>query len=193
MRFVVFTVFFLIQIGFIDAQSQPFDNTTDSVKTTNKATIFKKKKSPQTAALLSGLLPGAGQIYNGKIWKAPIVWAGLGAFSYLWINENNRYEDAKTAYLSYLDTDPSNNIVFNGTSNVTIIQSTKNVYRNQRDMYLLLGVVFYGLNILDAAVDAHFTNFDVSDDLSMNLNLDLKSYPQTANVPSLTMNFRLKK
>jgi Family of unknown function (DUF5683) len=159
--------------------------------------IPKKKKypnhSPSTAALLSGLVPGAGQIYNKKYWKAPIVWAGLGAFGYLWVNENNRYQDAKTAYLSYQDKDPSNDIVFNGTSNVSIIQQTKNVYLNQRDSYLLFGVLFYGLNIIDAAVDAHFINFDVSDDLSLHVNFDLKNYQASNSVPSMTLNFCLKK
>ena len=108
--------------------------------------IHQSRHSPQKAALLSTFLPGAGQIYNKKYWKAPIVWGGIGAFAYLWINENNRYQDAKTAYLSYLDKDPSNDIVFNGSSNVSIIQQSKNVYLNQRDSYLLFGILFYGLN-----------------------------------------------
>ena len=117
--------------------------------------------SPKTAAILSAIAPGAGQIYNKKYWKLPIVWAGLAGLGYLWVNENNRYQDAKISYLSLLDTDVSNDIPFNGITNVTVVQSTKNVYRNQRDMYLLFGILFYGLNIIDATVDAHFMNFDV--------------------------------
>jgi hypothetical protein len=163
----------------------------------NSKLVTKKKKypnhSPSTAAILSAVAPGAGQIYNRKYWKPPIVWAGLGAFTYLWITENGRYQDAKTAYLSYLDTDPTNDIVFNGTTNVNIIQSTKNVYLNQRDSYLLFGILFYGLNIVDAAVDAHFMNFDVSDDLSLKMNFDLKNYPSQSAVPTLSFNLNIKK
>jgi hypothetical protein len=112
---------------------------------------------------------------------------------YLWVNENNRYQDAKTSYLSLLDTDVSNDIPLNGITNVSVVQSTKNVYRNQRDMYLLFGVLFYGLNIIDATVDAHFMNFDVSDDLSMQLNLDMRNYTTTQQVPSLTCTFNFKR
>lgn len=152
------------------------------------------RHSPKTAAILSALAPGAGQIYNKKYWKLPIVWGGLAGLGYLWVNENNRYQDAKTSYLSLLDTDISNDIPLNGTTNITVVQNTKNIYRNQRDMYLLFGVLFYGLNIIDATVDAHFMNFDVSDDLSLNLNLDMKNSaiaPQ--GVPSLTCTLNFKR
>jgi hypothetical protein len=177
------------------SQKDSFKIVTDSTFLSNQTP--KKKKypnhSPSTAAIFSAIAPGAGQLYNKKYWKAPIVWAGLGAFTYLWINENNRYLDAKTAYLSYLDKDPTNDIEFNGTKNVNIIQSTKNVYLNQRDSYLLFGLLFYGLNIIDAAVDAHFMNFDVSDDLSVHMNFDMKNYQAQQAVPSLSFNFNLKK
>lgn len=146
------------------------------------------------AAILSAIAPGAGQIYNKRYWKLPIVWGGLAGFGYLWVNENNRFQEAKTSYLSLIDTDLTNDIPYNGTTNVTVVQSTKNVYRNQRDMYLLFGILFYGLNIIDATVDAHFMNFDVSDDLSMNLNLDMKNYSTAPQgVPSLTCTLNFKR
>lgn len=152
-----------------------------------------KNHSPRLAAILSAVAPGAGQIYNKKYWKLPIVWGGLTGLGYLWVNENNRYQDAKTSYLTLVDKDPSNDIAYNGTTNATVVGSTKNVYRNQRDMYLLFGILFYGLNIIDATVDAHFMNFDVNDDLSMKLNLDMKNYVATTQaIPSLTCTFRFK-
>lgn len=152
-----------------------------------------KKHSPKMAAIFSAIAPGGGQIYNKKYWKAPIVWAGLAGIGYLWVGENNRYQDAKASYLTLIDNDATNDIPYNGTANVSIVQNTKNNYRNQRDMYLLFGILFYGLNIVDATVDAHFMNFDVSDNLSLKLDLDLKSTPQQTTMPALTLNFQLKK
>lgn len=194
-KLILFVFFSIININLF-SQKDSFKIVSESSFDLSKN--YKKKKkypnhSPSTAAIFSAIAPGGGQIYNKKYWKAPIVWGGLGAFTYLWINENIRYQDAKTAYLSYLDKDPSNDIVFNGSSNVSIIQQSKNVYLNQRDSYLLFGILFYGLNIVDAAVDAHFMNFDVSDDLSMKMNFDLRNYPSQNGVPSLSLNFNLKK
>jgi len=169
-----------------------------SIDTSNKLVLQPSKKykkhSPKMAAILSAIAPGAGQIYNKRYWKLPLVWGGLAGFGYLWVNENNRYQDAKTSYLSLLDTDSSNDIPLNGSTNLSVVQSTKNVYRNQRDMYLLFGILFYGLNIIDATVDAHFMNFDVSDDLSMNFKLDMRNYAtSTQAIPSLTCTFNFKR
>ncbi|MFN6328236.1 MAG: DUF5683 domain-containing protein [Chitinophagales bacterium] len=195
MRLLVF-VFILVCISqtvYSQSDSSAF-RLLDSSSLAKMPKKIYKKHSPKTAALLSALLPGAGQIYNRRYWKLPLVWGGLAGFGYLWVNENNRYQDAKTSYLSLLDTDPSNDIPFNGTTNLTIVQGTKNIYRNQRDMYLLFGILFYGLNIIDATVDAHFMNFDVSDDLSMNLRLDMKNYASTPQaIPSLTCTLNFKR
>jgi hypothetical protein len=191
--FLIFIALFFHNTGFAQSDSLRV-KVIDSLPTQKTTKFQYKKHSPKTAAILSAIAPGAGQIYNQRYWKLPIVWGGLAGFGYLWVNENNRYQEAKTSFLTLVDTDPSNDISFNGTTNLSVVQSTKNVFRNQRDMYLLFGILFYGLNIIDATVDAHFMNFDVSDDLSMNLNLDMKNYaiaPQ--GVPSLTCTLNFKR
>lgn len=173
-----------------------FAQVSDSLKiqsSIHPSTIIRKKHQPRTAAIFSAILPGSGQIYNGKYWKAPIVWGGLAGFTYLWTNENSRYNSAKTSYLSLIDTDNTNDIPYNGSTNVEVVGNTKNSYRNQRDMYLLFGILFYSLNIIDATVDAHFMNFDVSDDLSMNMQFDLKNSVEAQAIPALTVNFNIKK
>ncbi|MBL7789929.1 MAG: hypothetical protein JNL75_08910 [Chitinophagales bacterium] len=195
MRFYSILIVFLFTYLSFSAQVDSLKVVPNDSFLTNSTKRFKyKKHSPKVAALLSAVAPGAGQIYNRRYWKLPIVWGGLAGFGYLWINENNRYQDAKTSFLSLIDTDVSNDIPLNGTTNLTVVQNTKNVYRNQRDMYLLFGILFYGLNIIDATVDAHFMNFDVSDDLSMRFNLDMKNYASAPQgVPSLTCTLNFKR
>ena len=195
MRFNTFLLFVFISYFSLSAQTDSLRiNFKDSSSLNSPKKFVYKKHSPKTAAILSAIAPGAGQIYNKKYWKLPIVWGGLAGVGYLWVNENNRFQDAKTSYLSLIDSDPTNDIPLNGTTNVTVIQTKKNVYRNQRDMYLIFGILFYGLNIIDATVDAHFMNFDVSDDLSMHLNLDMKNYSLAAQaVPSLTCTLNFKR
>ena len=189
-------IYFIFLLGFILGALPNYSQEKKVSFMVAKDTVKYKEinpLAPAKAAFYSAVLPGLGQAYNKKYWKLPIVWAGLAGLGYLWVNENNRYQDAKISYLSLLDTDVSNDIPFNGITNVTVVQSTKNVYRNQRDMYLLFGFLFYGLNIIDATVDAHFMNFDVSDDLSMQLNLDMRNYTTTQPVPSLTCTFNFKR
>ena len=154
--------------------------------------IHQSRHSPQKAALLSTFLPGAGQIYNKKYWKAPIVWAGLAGFTYMYFQESSKYQEAKDAYLQLLDTNIIVKTPYKGTTNPDVVQTTKNVYRTQRDMYLIIGILFYGLNIVDAAVDAHLFKFDVSDDLSLKMNFDMINYNLQPQVPSLSVRLNLK-
>jgi hypothetical protein len=119
------------------------------------------------ATILSAVLPGSGQIYNQKIWKAPIVWAGLGACTYFFIQNNNDYQIARESYVSFVDNIAGNEIAYRGSTNVAQIQSIKNNFRNNRDLSLVIGIVLYTLNIVDAHVDAHFFNFPIKKDLSL--------------------------
>lgn len=156
-----FTLFIL------DLNSQVKD--TSSIKTElTKAQRF-KNHSPKKAALLSAILPGAGQVYNRKYWKVPIVWAGIGAFTTLYISTNADFQDAKSSYLTLIDTISTNNIAYKGSTDLTKITFQKNQLRNNRDMLLVFGILWYGLNIIDATIDAHLLTFDVSDDLALKI------------------------
>ena len=154
--------------------------------------IKKKPHSPSTAAIFSAILPGSGQIYNRKYWKSPIVWGGLVFFGYRYVQENNRYLDAKDAYLQLLDSNIKIKTPFNGTTDIGIVQSSKNLYRTQRDMFMIFGILFYALNIVDAAVDAHLFRFDVSDNLSMKINFDSGNFYNLGQRPVLTLNLSPK-
>jgi hypothetical protein len=125
------------------------------------------KHSPMVAATMSAILPGLGQAYNKKYWKMPVVYAGFGVLAYFIIDNNKGYQKFKTAYKLRIDDDSSNdNLPRYTTENLRII---KNSYWKNRDLSILLTGVFYALNILDAAVDAHFYTYDVSDDLSFRI------------------------
>ena len=138
--------------------------------------------SPRRATIYSVVLPGLGQAYNKKYWKIPIIYAGFGAFGYFihWNNQN--YQIMKRAYSDFTDGDKTTNSYldldgaqFYDLSNVrdsvnfkTAISKQQDYYRRNRDLLVILTVGFYGLNIIDASVDAHFFDFDISEDLSLN-------------------------
>ncbi len=155
------------------AQAQietPTDTTYEYDTTKPKRISFKGRHSPRKAAILSAALPGLGQIYNRKYWKLPIVYGGFAGLGYgVGFNHKNfrTYSDAfrivanDTAIASYpLD---------GRTYSESQLRELKNYYKRNRDMFIIFTGVLYILNIVDATVDAHLFDFDVSDDLSMHI------------------------
>ncbi len=128
---------------------------------------WRQRHSSKRATLYSAVLPGAGQIYNRKYWKAPIVWAGVGV-SFWFIQRNTKeYRRYKDAYLAVVDNDPTTIDEFNGEVSSSQLLDVTDTYRRWRDLsYIAIGMV-YMLNIVDASVDAHFVRFDVGRDLTM--------------------------
>jgi len=125
-------------------------------------------KSPRKAAILSSTLPGLGQIYNKKYWKVPIIYAGLLTSAY-YINENNiQYKQYKNAYLRRLDNNP-NNDDFVGKYSSGDLLILKDFYRRNREISILCFVGTYIINVLDASVDAHLFDYDISEDISLQI------------------------
>lgn len=140
---------------------------------------LEKKKdahSPKTASIMSAILPGLGQVYNKKYWKPPIIYAGFAALIYATDFNSKNYSDYKEAYSLRMDEDPetidkydvqldNEEIKYSDDS----LLKLKDFYRRNRDLTLIFIGGAYLINILDAAVDAHFYSFNVSDDLSFKL------------------------
>ncbi len=137
------------------------------------------RPNPQRALWLALVLPGAGQIYNRKFWKLPIIYGGFLGCIYALSWNNMMYKDYSQAYLDLMDDDPGtdsyNKFMHLGkqiTSEnkdqyIPIFKNRKDKYRRWRDMsfFILLGV--YALSVIDAYVDAELSVFDISKDLSL--------------------------
>lgn len=128
------------------------------------------------ATTLSTIFPGAGQVYNKSYWRVPIIIGGMASTIYT-IDWNNRgYQRFRTAYSLKVDYEKNpekypNGAAdeFHGAYSSTFLKNLKNSYRRNRDMCILLTAGVYLLQIMDAHVDSHLQDFDISDDLSMNL------------------------
>lgn len=137
----------------------------------------KDKHSPLTASVLSALLPGMGQVYNQKPWKLPFVFGSIASIYYV-IDFNQRgYKRFGTALLEY----PNNE--FGQIRSESDLIYLRNGYRRNRDLAIIGMAGFYLLNIVDAYVDAHFFDWDISDDLAFNFEPLIFSNPManTAN------------
>ncbi len=141
---------------------------------------------------MSMVLPGAGQFYNKKYWKIPVIYAGFAGMGYLIHFNNELFQQYKEAYILRVDGDPNTIDEFADHYTDSDLQTLKNYYRRNRDLCIIVAGLIYVLNIVDASVDAHLFYFDVSDDLSLmiqpSINLTSPNNPSYTGV-SLTLNF----
>lgn len=154
-----------------------------------------KPHSIRKAVILSAVIPGAGQIYNhiampkGKkkaYWKVPLIYAGLGASTYFLITNQATQKSLKQEYTNRIDLNPGA-IEWSGYDDQGVL-TLYNQYLNWRDLSIVAVGIVYLLQVTDAGVEAHFVNFDVSEDLSLGFDPVILDY-KTPGV-KLSLNFR---
>jgi len=136
---------------------------------TDTVAVAKPEKihSPKKAALLSSLLPGTGQIYNKKYWKAPIIYAAFGTLGYFYVDNHKNYLHFKESYKFRTDENPNTGDEYVGVYTDDNLKLLRDYYRRNTELTVIIGFAVYALNIIDATVDAHLFGFNVSDDLSL--------------------------
>jgi len=139
---------------------------------------------PKKSLIYSALIPGAGQFYNKKYWKIPIIYATMGSCVYLYSRQNLKYREYKDAYTARNDGNANTVDYFPQYSNANLI-TLQDYYQNNRDLFGLLCILSYILNVIDANIDAHLLNYNINDNLSMHIN------PQINNVQYETINLSL--
>ena len=133
---------------------------------------------PGKATWAGIVFPGGGQIYNHKYWKLPIVYGGFLGCAYALNWNNQMYSDYSQAYLDIMDDDPGTasyedflppryNVEANRDYLERVFKNRKDNYRRQRDLSIFCFIGVYLISVIDAYVDAELSNFDISDDLSV--------------------------
>ena len=133
---------------------------------------------PNKATWSAIVFPGGGQIYNHKYWKLPIVYGGFLGCAYALNWNNQMYSDYSQAYLDIMDDDPGTasyedflppryNVEANKDYLKRVFKNRKDNYRRQRDMSIFCFIGVYLLSVIDAYVDAELSNFDISEDLTV--------------------------
>jgi hypothetical protein len=188
--FSIFSILFLhLFFCTVFAQSTK-DNTIDSTKKiTDTSKKAAKPFNPKTATIRSAILPGWGQAYNKKYWKIPIIYAALGTTTYLFFYNLNTYKSLKQSYIYKTDTIPGNDALIPPefqNLNANSLRIYRNEYRKNVDYSVLFFFIFWGLNVVDATVDAHLKAFDVSDNLSLQIK---PGYSPLANTNGISFVF----
>ena len=174
-------------IAVVDMQTLETERATSVVVDSNRVKKPKRdwntwRPNPKRALWLALVLPGAGQIYNRKYWKLPIIYGGFMGCIYALTWNNMMYKDYSQAYLDIMDNDPGtasyNKFLHLGVEindqNMerykSLFKSRKDKYRRWRDLsfFVMLGV--YAISVIDAYVDAELSEFDISKDLSLKVS-----------------------
>lgn len=151
----------------------------DTLKALEKANIDtlktqKTPRNPRVATIMSSVLPGSGQVYNRKYWKPIIIYGGFAPVVYYARDQHQNYKkyyhDAALIEIDSLGNQYISGILQSNAKDVSGIESGLYRTRRARDLTIFIGVLWWGLNVVDAYVDAELSNFDVSDDLSMNIS-----------------------
>lgn len=154
--------------------------------------------SPKKAAIRSAILPGLGQVYNKKYWKVPIVYAGLGVCGGIFVYNLTNYRDTRFAFkvkynmrVNFTDSALYANIK---PALKPLPEESLRYYRNQFrrdiDYSVLFFILMWGLNVLDATVDAHLKSFDVGPDLSLQVK---PGYSDLAKTNGISVQLRIGK
>lgn len=157
-------------------------NDADTIEVREDSTRI---HTPEGALRRAAMFPGWGQYYNRQYYKIPFVWAGIGgmvAFAY-YLNEQYLLYRHAYQYKAYQERVDSGRINENpkahykgeydrvaaryGEISSGPLRDQRDLFRRNRDLsYFGIGIV-YGLTILDAYVSAHLMDFDVGEDLTL--------------------------
>jgi hypothetical protein len=191
-RFTVATLlfFFMTLPAFSQESDTMYTTRSDSIYRLDSGNLYLKDtvetkvreaKDPTRALMYALVLPGLGQAYNGKYWKMPIVWAALGTAGYAIVFNTNGYKGAVADYIAnendetkfYLD-----------------------AWKRNMELSYIAAILVYGLQILDAYVDANMSTWDVNENLSMRVSPSIQPMLSPDNLSGisggLTCSFKIK-
>ena len=167
---------------------------TDSLIVNDSGTVIRARTTADTAIKKTDTIrkvqptqsyypfcyfPGWGQVYNKKYWKVPLVYAAIGIPAYTFFYNKKWYEETRdaakmiapggdtTGWQSKVHSDL--HIFFTTPNSINSLLNYRNEFRKNMDYSILIFLLVWGLNVVDAAVDAHLKGFDVSDDLSLKI------------------------
>ena len=163
----------------------------------NKYDSATKAHRPKVAAIRSAIFPGLGQIYNKKYWKLPIVYGAMGTCAGIFFYNFGYYKDTKFAYkvkynmrVNFTDSALFSSIKSNlKPLSEESLRFYRNQFRRDIDYSALVFILLWGLNIVDATVDAHLMSFDVSPDLSIHFKPGYSELARTNGI-SLVLSIR---
>lgn len=182
--YTIVCVFLFSVVGFSQSDTTKHPIRVDSlvkiaplIANKAKADSVRRAFSPKKATIRSAILPGWGQAYNHKYWKIPIVYGALGTTAAIFLYNLKTYRDLRFAYKAKYEASiaPFDSTDYRNIKPIYLpydansLRLYRDEFRSNIDYSVLVFLVFWGLNVVDATVDAHLKLFDVNPDLSFRL------------------------
>lgn len=171
--------------GGVEISASP-DTTQDTNQDSIAARQDTTSHSPLKASLYSMVLPGLGQAYNNEYWKIPIIYSGGLVMGYFIDYFNTNYHIYRRGILAQKGEGPPRNNPFPDYVSQDRLSRGKDFFRRNRDFVMILSAGLYLLQIVDAHVDAHLKDFNITEDLSIQINPNIENYALQS--PGLAMN-----
>jgi hypothetical protein len=181
---------FIVAISFISISSLFY---AQSEETIIKDTV---QNHARNALLLSAIVPGSGQVYNSihsecgrrnAYWKVPLIYAGLGATGFFLLNNQRTVNSLKREYSAREAGTADLNVDWEDYDDLGVLTLYQQA-TSRRDISILVFGLVYLFQLADAGVEAHFLDFDISEDLSLHFKPVL--YNQNTLGMQLSFNFR---
>ncbi len=182
-------------VALLDSASLDELTAVDSLPKKAKRDWTTWRPNPKRAMWLAIVIPGAGQVYNRKFWKLPIVYGGFLGCIYALRWNGQMYNDYSQAYMDLMDNDPStesyNKFLHLGATITdanksryeSLFQKRKDYYRKYRDISIFCLIGVYALSVIDAYIDASLSEFDISKDLSLKVEPAVINNKKDSNNP----------
>jgi hypothetical protein len=205
--FILSVVFFFFNLP-VSAQdttqkipTQELFDSTGNVNLTDSTTVIaaindsvpeRKKHSPRKATFRSAVIPGWGQAYNREYWKIPLVYGVLAIPAVAYIYNNKWYKRTRDAYNIRVNNDTDNFSKIDPKLvglNAQSLQLYRNQFRKDKDYSVLYFLIAWGINVIDATVFGHLKDFDVSDELGLQIK---PSFDASSKKPGIALVFNVK-
>ena len=159
----------LLDVGKVQVVDSGLSFRTDTViaNDSSSSLVKVKKHSVKRAVWFSAVLPGLGQAYNRKYWKIPIIYAGFAGLGYAIYYTATNYNEARTAYRAAVRQQPGS---YNGYTDAATIKAYRDYFQGYLNIASICTFIWYGLNLVDAAVDAHLFHYNMDDKLSLDID-----------------------
>ncbi len=174
--------------------SLSFANIVKAQTKNPKDTVSTAYHSPKKAVVLSAIIPGAGQVYNKKYWKLPVIYALGGYFIYNVSINNSKFLSFRDGFRLLSDSSKGITSLYINNQEYSALQckSNRDLFKRQRDLNIFATVLVYALNLIDANVDGHFYKFEMNNDISLMMKPSIFQFNQN-NYIGLIINCHLIK
>lgn len=140
-------------------------------------TITTKPHSPNTALWKSAIIPGWGQVYNRQAWKIGIIYGGAAVITYIGVDNYHNAQKFKTEYLNRNNGNTADLLPEYANYPDQNIYNLYQSYEKNFQLSIIAGVALYALNLIDAYCYGHLFDFQINDDLSLQISPAVQSLP----------------